>query len=191
MTFRIPLAWVSAWLYLVGAQLVVAPWLYGFTDEVVPSLTSLGMGLFTLLVLVVSRMPGGLAKLLPPDMVELWSYLLAFGLVLLPFLPGELQGDDTFATGAFIASGIVTFLVIVLGAFPGLEGRDPRMPPELPDRAPRKRRKRPAADGAASTDGDDAGAADAPADGADSAGDDSSGEDVTAPTTSKEQQEDD
>lgn len=101
--------------YAVGVLLVLAPFLFGF-DETRQTVLSVAIGVFVLLVAVISQGRLGVTQSLPPVVHATLDYVLAGFLVLSPFLLGF--REDTTALTFFVLLGVAHLAVTLLTAFP-------------------------------------------------------------------------
>lgn len=118
--------------YLAGIFLVLSPFLFGFTDSVaLPVL--LGAGVVILAVAVLSRGRVGIVGFLPVKVQAAFDYLLAFFLMVAPFVFGYQQDADALLISVMTGLGllVVSLLTRYPQPAPATAG-DPTATPEEP-----------------------------------------------------------
>ena len=100
----IPLAVHVLLEYGIGVLTILSPFLLSFDDEAAQIVAVL-IGAGILVLAVVSDAPTGLARTLPTASHVVIDYVLGLLLIVAPFVFG-FAGDDTVATGYFIALGV-------------------------------------------------------------------------------------
>lgn len=113
--------WVlhSAVEYAAAVLFLLAPFLFGF-DDATAKWTSIALGLVVLLVAVISRGRLGVTQSLPTSAHATLDYVLAFVLVLAPFVLGF--ADDEAAVTFFVLLGVTHGVLSLLTSCPLREG---------------------------------------------------------------------
>jgi hypothetical protein len=101
--------------YLAGLFFILAPFLFGFRDESAFPLF-VGIGVVILAVAVLSRGPGGIAPVLPTQVHAALDYLLAFFLILAPFIFGFSDVDEALYISIFL--GVAHLVITLITRFP-------------------------------------------------------------------------
>ena len=102
--------------YVAVVVLVAAPFVLGFNDEVIPTLTCLGFAVVLGLVALVTRSPLALRPVLKPAVHAVLAYVLAVALVVAPFVLGF--NDLTDPTVLLVVTGLVLLVLTLVTAFP-------------------------------------------------------------------------
>jgi VIT1/CCC1 family predicted Fe2+/Mn2+ transporter len=101
--------------YVVGALLIVAPFLFGFKATSATA-ASVVVGLALLAFTAMSALPTGLVRSISLGVHVLADVILAVLLVALPFLLGFT--DEAAPTALFITLGVLHLLVTIATRFP-------------------------------------------------------------------------
>lgn len=102
--------------YLAGALLIVAPFLFGFTDRGAATAVSIVLGVLVLIFAASTDGPTSLVNSIPVPVHILFDIGVGVLAIASPFLFG-FSGDGT-ATPFFIAFGVVDLLVVIATRFP-------------------------------------------------------------------------
>lgn len=126
------LPWVvhEAIEYAAGLFFILAPFLFGFSDASDPAAFPLfvGVGVVILAVAVLSKGPAGVVGVLPGAVHAALDYVLAFFLIVAPFVFGF--NDLTVARNIAIFLGVAHLVVSLVTSFPRDEnGGDARAAP--------------------------------------------------------------
>jgi hypothetical protein len=115
--------------YLLGAFLVLAPFVLGFADT--PALPVLvGAGVALLAVAVLSRGPLGIVDVLPHRAQAAIDYVLSFFLMLAPFVFGFREVGKALVVS--VLAGLGFLVVSLITAYPVTAARPPRRTPPPP-----------------------------------------------------------
>jgi hypothetical protein len=113
------LPWVlhEAIEYVAGAFFILAPFLFGFQDErAFP--VFVGVGVLILAIAILSRGPAAVVDVLPHPVHAALDYLLAFFLLLAPFV---FQFNNATARKLSIFLGLAHLIVTLVTRFPQAE----------------------------------------------------------------------
>lgn len=100
--------------YAAGVAFVVAPFLIDYKSEAATAV-SIAVGLVILAIAASTDSPTSLVNSIPISAHVVLDYVLAVGLVALPFLAGF--SDETAPTAFFIALGVAHLLVTIATRF--------------------------------------------------------------------------
>jgi len=101
--------------YAAGVLFIVAPFLLGFSDDGVPTATSIVVGILVLLVAATTKGSTSLVDVIPTSLHVTVDYVLAALLVAAPFAFGF--SDESAPTAFFITLGVVHLLLTVATRF--------------------------------------------------------------------------
>jgi len=96
--------------YVLGAFLIVAPFLFGFEDSAAVAV-SIVAGVLTLVIGASSDLPTGLARVIPVGVHFVLDVVIAVALIAAPFL--FRFHDETPPTAVFIAVGVGGLLLTI------------------------------------------------------------------------------
>ena len=118
------LPWVvhEAIEYAAGLFFVLAPFVLGFSEDPTAFPVFVGVGVVILAVAVLSRGPAGVVGVLPTQVHAALDYVLAFFLIVAPFVFGF--NDLPVARNAAIFLGVAHLVVSLVTAFPREGARD-------------------------------------------------------------------
>jgi SPW repeat-containing protein len=102
--------------YLAGALLIVAPFLFGFTDRGAATAVSIVLGVLVLIFAASTDGPTSLVNSIPVPVHILFDLGVGVLAIASPFLFG-FSGDGT-ATPFFIAFGVLDLLIVIGTRFP-------------------------------------------------------------------------
>lgn len=97
--------------YAAGVLFIVAPFIFGFSDEGAATAVSIIVGVVVLAVAAASDGPTSLVNSIPVPIHVLLDYVLAAILVAAPFLFGF--SDESAPTAFFIVLGVVHLLLTI------------------------------------------------------------------------------
>lgn len=111
------LPWVlhEAIEYIAGVFFVLAPFIFGFSEESAMPVF-VGAGALILAVAVLSRGPAGIARILPTRVHAALDYVLAFFLLLAPFVFGFRDVGVALSISIFL--GIAHLIITLVTKFP-------------------------------------------------------------------------
>jgi hypothetical protein len=112
---------------LLAALFIVAPFLFGFSDQAAPTAASIVAGLAVLLIAMSTRWRLSLIKAIPIPAHMAIDLVVSALLIASPFLFG--YSDQTAPTAFFLVMGVVTLLATLATrwrAAPGADGRGAR-----------------------------------------------------------------
>jgi VIT1/CCC1 family predicted Fe2+/Mn2+ transporter len=101
--------------YVVGALLIAAPFLLGFSDESSATAVSIVVGVLVLLIAATSHGPTALSGVVPLQIHLLLDFTLGAFLIAAPFVFGF--SDNDTALPFFIVLGVLHLLVTVATRF--------------------------------------------------------------------------
>ncbi len=101
--------------YAAGVLFIVAPFLFGFSEQGAATALSIVVGILVLLVAATTKGSTSLIDVIPTSLHVTVDYLLAAVLIAAPFLFGF--SDETAPTAFFIALGVVHLLLTVATRF--------------------------------------------------------------------------
>jgi SPW repeat-containing protein len=102
--------------YLAGALLIVAPFLFGYSDRGAPTAVSIVLGVLVLIFAASTDGPTSLVNSIPVPVHILFDVAAGIIAIASPFLFG--YSNDGSATPFFIAFGVVELLVAIGTRFP-------------------------------------------------------------------------
>jgi hypothetical protein len=101
--------------YVAGVLLIVAPFIFDFTEVGAATAVSIVVGVLVIFVAATTSGPTSLVNSLPVSVHVAIDYVLAAVLIAVPFLFGF--SDETNPTVFFIALGIVHLLLTIATRF--------------------------------------------------------------------------
>lgn len=111
----IPWAIHEAIEYIAGVFFILAPFLFDFQDESAFPLF-VGVGVVILAVALLTRGPAGVASVLPAHVHATIDYLLAFFLILSPFIFGFTDVEPALLIAIFL--GVAHLVITLITRFP-------------------------------------------------------------------------
>ncbi len=100
--------------YVLGALLIVAPFLLGF-DDGTATVVSIAAGIAELPVAACTAWSRGIIKLIPPPVHGIIDYVFTIALIVAPLLLGF--SDDTTALAFFLTVGVGGLLLVLATRF--------------------------------------------------------------------------
>lgn len=111
--------------YVAGIFLIVAPFLFGFRDEVAFPLF-VAVGVLVLANVLLTSGPLGVTRVVPVALHAGVDYVLAFFLIVAPFMFGFADSDAPLLVSMFL--GLALLVLALVTAFPPRQAAGPASP---------------------------------------------------------------